>query len=332
MHAPLVLAPLVAFITAYLMLFWLAGTTAAPKVLDYPDARSLHNTPVPRTGGIGMITGIMLSWLLLDTVPGALWAGATVLATISLADDVKGLSVSLRLMVHSVAVMIFTVSLVYVPYGSVIAFGVGLAMLWMINLYNFMDGSDGLAGGMAVIGFGYYGVGAVLAGHITFAAANFCIAAAAAAFLLFNFYPARIFMGDTGSISLGFLAAAQGILGWLQATWSLWLPLLIFSPFIADATVTLIKRLWRGDRIWQAHCEHYYQRLVRSGFGHRNTALLGYAIMLGAGGSALWSLTRQDIMTQVWLAGIWSGIYFIMMTVFDYYQDSRSRNQQSDCD
>jgi UDP-GlcNAc:undecaprenyl-phosphate GlcNAc-1-phosphate transferase len=330
MYIQLVLAPLLAFIVAYLLIFWLASP-AAPRVLDYPNARSLHDTPIPRTGGIGIIAGILLSWLLLDTIPSVLWIGIGLLTTVSLIDDVRALPVSLRLAVHGGVAMIFTVSLLYTPYGGVVTFGIGLTMLWMTNLYNFMDGSDGLAGGMALIGFSCYGLSALLMGHEIFAAVNFCIAAAAAAFLLFNFHPARIFMGDVGSVPLGFLVAAQGIWGWLQAVWSLWLPLLVFSPFIADATVTLVKRLWRGERIWQAHREHYYQRLVRSGFGHRKTALLGYTVMLIVGGSALWSI-RQDVVTQMWLVGIWMGVYFITMAIFDQYLGNRSRNEQSDRD
>ncbi len=121
-----------------------------------------------------------------------------------------------------------------------------LCIAWMANLYNFMDGSDGLAGGMALIGFSFYGVAAAAAGSTPFALLNFSIAAAAAAFLVFNFHPARIFMGDAGSVPLGFLAAALGILGWLRNDWTWWFPLLVFSPFIIDASVTLARRHLRA--------------------------------------------------------------------------------------
>jgi UDP-N-acetylmuramyl pentapeptide phosphotransferase/UDP-N-acetylglucosamine-1-phosphate transferase len=90
-----------------------------------------------------------------------------------------------------------------------------------------------------------------------------------------------------GAVPLGFLAATFGILGWVKGLWSFWLPLLIFSPFIVDASMTLIKRLFRGERVWQAHREHYYQRIVQGGVGHRNTALLEYLLMLMVGGSAV---------------------------------------------
>ena len=150
-----------------------------------------------------------------------------------------------------------------------------------------MDGSDGLAGGMALIGFGAYAVAAQLAGDQPLAVLSLALCAASAAFLLYNFHPARIFMGDVGSVPLGFLAGALGLAGWANDVWPLWFPLLVFAPFMCDATLTLLKRLLRRERVWQAHREHYYQRLVRMGFGHRGTAWIEYAAMLGCALAAL---------------------------------------------
>jgi UDP-N-acetylmuramyl pentapeptide phosphotransferase/UDP-N-acetylglucosamine-1-phosphate transferase len=150
-----------------------------------------------------------------------------------------------------------------------------------------MDGSDGLAGGMAVIGFGTYGLAAWLGGNLELELLAWSIAAAAAGFLIFNFPPAKIFMGDVGSIPLGFLAGALGVAGWLQGLWPLWFPLIVFAPFIVDASVTLLRRALRRERIWQAHREHYYQRLILSGWSHRKTAIWEYALMLACAALAL---------------------------------------------
>jgi UDP-N-acetylmuramyl pentapeptide phosphotransferase/UDP-N-acetylglucosamine-1-phosphate transferase len=98
-----------------------------------------------------------------------------------------------------------------------------------------------------------------------------------------------------GSIPLGFFAGALGVLGWRGGLWPLWFPVLVFGPFIGDATITLLKRLARRERVWQAHRDHYYQRLVRMGFGHRGTALVGYAAMAACGGVALLSRTEPPI-------------------------------------
>jgi UDP-N-acetylmuramyl pentapeptide phosphotransferase/UDP-N-acetylglucosamine-1-phosphate transferase len=171
-----------------------------------------------------------------------------------------------------------------------------LALAWLTNLYNFMDGSDGLAGGMALIGFGAYAIASAVTGHRPLLVFDVALAAAAAAFLWFNFSPARIFLGDVGSVPLGFLAGALGLVGWRDDLWPLWFPALVFAPFIADATVTLLRRLYRREKVWQAHREHYYQRLVRMGLGHRGTALLGYALMLVCAAAALYGRAQRPLL------------------------------------
>jgi UDP-N-acetylmuramyl pentapeptide phosphotransferase/UDP-N-acetylglucosamine-1-phosphate transferase len=162
-----------------------------------------------------------------------------------------------------------------------------LAVAWITNLYNFMDGSDGLAGGMAAIGFAAYGMAAWWGGEAALAALCVAISSAAVAFLLHNHHPARIFLGDVGSIPLGFLAAGLGIVGWRNDQWPLWFPVLVFGPFIGDATITLVRRLLRRERVWQAHRDHYYQRMVRMGLGHRGTAWTAYAVMVICAAAAL---------------------------------------------
>jgi UDP-N-acetylmuramyl pentapeptide phosphotransferase/UDP-N-acetylglucosamine-1-phosphate transferase len=166
-----------------------------------------------------------------------------------------------------------------------IAFVFGVA--WYTNLYNFMDGSDGLAGGMALIGFGAYAVAAHLAGAPGLASVCAMLAAGAAAFLTRNYPPAKIFLGDVGSVPLGFLAGVLGLVGWNRGLWPLWFPPLVFAPFVCDATLTLLRRMVRGERIWQAHREHYYQRLVRSGLGHRGTLFIEYITMLACASAAI---------------------------------------------
>ncbi|MDT8363492.1 MAG: glycosyltransferase family 4 protein [Nitrosomonas sp.] len=327
MDGNLIVAPLIAFGLSS-ALSWLLARNKIFKVLDYPNIRSLHTSPIPRTGGVAILTSILGSWLILTpSIPLSLWGGLVVLALISLIDDIRPLPAFLRLAVHSVAAWVCVASLLYLPHGVFLTLTVSLALIWMINLFNFMDGSDGLAAGMALIGFGAYGMGALRMADEIFAAVNFCIAGSAAAFLLFNFHPARIFMGDTGSIPLGFLAGSLGIYGWSSGIWSPWFPMLVFSPFIADASVTLAKRLYKGKRIWHAHRDHYYQRLVLLGkWGHRNTALFAYGLMLVASSMAL-STISQKWMVQEILVAIGYGAYLIAMLVFDYYQSANSQHK-----
>lgn len=314
-----VAAPLLSFFIAFVSILWLIKKKA-DWVLDHPNSRSLHSVPVSRIGGLGLFFGIIITWLcFLVVMPITIWVGIGLLVAISFIDDVWHAPVWCRLLIQSIVAAGFAMTLLLEPYGWTMVLCATVAVVWMANLYNFMDGSDGLAGGMTVIGFGYYGLIAYLAGNNDFAVINFSIAAAAAAFLLHNFYPARIFLGDVGAIPLGFLAAVLGILGWMDNFWSLWVPLLVFSPFIADSTVTLIKRLFRGERIWQAHREHYYQRLVQNGFGHRNTALSAYVLMLTVGASAVWA-DKQEPAVQSWVAMLWGGFYLLLMFISDWNQ------------
>lgn len=310
--------PSIAFIVTLIVIWWLIRSNVL-KVLDHPNPRSLHTRAIRRTGGVGMMLGIGVSWA---TTPAALpisiSLGVALLVLISFADDIFGLPVLGRLLMHGAVAIWFSVALLFETHGWMIVTIITLSIVWMINLYNFMDGSDGLAGGMTLIGFTCYGLTAWLGGDESFAVINFCVAAAAAAFLIFNFHPARIFMGDAGAIPLGFLAASLGIMGWMNDTWPLWLPVLVFSPFIADASVTLLRRCLSGERFWQAHRGHYYQRMVRGGFGHRNTALLGYILMLATGVSAMWAM-HQDIAVQLGVGMVWGGIYLSMMIVSERY-------------
>ena len=185
-----------------------------------------------------------------------------------------------------------------------------LFTVWMINLYNFMDGMDGFAGGMAVIGFSTLAwLGWADSGFATFC---LIVAAASTGFLIHNFPPAKIFLGDTGSTALGFLAASCSLWGASAGLFPFWVALLVFSPFIADATVTLLRRLLRGEKVWEAHRSHYYQRLVLLGWGHRRTVLAEYALMLACAGSALLAV-RLPPVGQISLAMAWGLIYGFLM-------------------
>ena len=307
--------PAAAFVLTTALIAWMLRSRFAQLVLDHPNERSLHVDPVPRTGGLAVMVAVGLSGIML--LPGSLiWlAPAVALSTLSFVDDLRGLPVIVRLAAQIVIAAAFT-GLVMSDLPAIWIVLATLAAAWLANLYNFMDGSDGLAGGMAAIGFGCSGLAALAAGDVQLGAASLSITGAAAAFLVFNFHPARIFMGDVGSVPLGFLAAAIGMLGWRSGAWPLWFPFLVFSPFIVDATVTLGRRLFRREKVWEAHKDHYYQRLVRLGLGHRRTALVEYLVMLAAGGSALWAAS-QDASVQMTVLAIWCVLYGLCMIAVD---------------
>jgi UDP-N-acetylmuramyl pentapeptide phosphotransferase/UDP-N-acetylglucosamine-1-phosphate transferase len=276
---------------------------------DIPNDRSLHTRPTPRVGGWGIVpVSVVLIWL----VAPALWLpalAAALLAALSQIDDRRGLPARVRFGAHAAAVAaLIAVYPADVPWWALAAMAV--LLVWLVNLYNFMDGSDGLAGGMALFGFGGYAIAASVSRHAdpALAVASVIVTGAAAGFLLFNFHPARIFLGDAGSIPLGFLAGALGYWGWREGVWPVWFPALCFAPFIGDASVTLLKRLLRGEKFWEAHREHYYQRLVQSGLGHASTAWVWYLFMAAGIMLAIWALQfavlYQWLVVVVWAAAL----------------------------
>jgi UDP-N-acetylmuramyl pentapeptide phosphotransferase/UDP-N-acetylglucosamine-1-phosphate transferase len=214
---------------------------------------------------------------------GAAACASALLFAVSLVDDRRHLPVWVRLPAHFASASVIA-AVSPLPGGDLAAItmtsGVVLAIVWGTNLYNFMDGANGLAGGMAVIGFLAYAWIASIAGDGTMALVCSSIAGAALGFLPFNFGRARVFLGDCGSIPLGFLAGALGWLGFVGGTWKWWTPVLVFLPFVADATTTLVRRLARGERVWLAHRDHGYQKLVLAGWAHARLARWAYATML----------------------------------------------------
>jgi UDP-N-acetylmuramyl pentapeptide phosphotransferase/UDP-N-acetylglucosamine-1-phosphate transferase len=303
--------------------------TSRLYLLDHPNDRSLHTRPTPRTGGVAIfvaLAGAVAIWSLGADSISALYglvAGAIFIAALSFIDDRKGLSVSTRLPGHLFAAVLLVIGglslsefslpgmVLYWPEWLGVLFSI-LFLTWMINLYNFMDGMDGLAAGMAVIGFGTFALFGYMAGNLIFLAINLIIVSAVSGFLMFNFPPARIFMGDTGSSLLGLLAGGLSIWGARDEVFPFWVALLVFSPFIVDATTTLVRRLGNGERVWQAHKSHFYQRLVQSGWSHRKTAFYEYSLMLACGVSAL-SVLHLDTHWQTALILFWCLFYPLLM-------------------
>jgi len=292
------IAPVSPIVSALMTLLFIAWMLRAQDrwPLDVPNQRSLHERPVPRSGGIAMMAGVFAGFAILQT-PLAIVLPAAVLVAFSHLDDLHGLPIPVRLGAQLAAAAGFAFgALPAVALPSLVLIVIGI--LWMTNLYNFMDGSDGLAGGMTITGFAFLGAGAWMSADDALLIECAIVAAAGAAFLPFNFPPARVFMGDAGSVPIGFLAAVLSLLGWRDGDWPFWFPAAVFAPFIADSVVTLLKRIGAGERFWEAHNKHYYQRLVRMGWGHRRTALAEYALMLACGTTALWAL-REPLPLQL---------------------------------
>jgi UDP-N-acetylmuramyl pentapeptide phosphotransferase/UDP-N-acetylglucosamine-1-phosphate transferase len=260
----------------------LRKTEWSARLADRPNERSLHSVPKPRIGGLVMVPVILASvgWLVPERASSLLLPCALVLA-VSLADDLNRRPIAVRLAFQVVAALLAVGS--PTPAGLLAA----LAIVWSCNLYNFMDGADGLAGGMTAIGFAALAWVAASAGHDGLATTCLVVASASLGFLAWNFPPARVFMGDAGSVPLGFLAGAVSWQGSAEGAWSLAVPLLAFAPFWIDASATLLRRVAGGEKFWTAHRSHCYQRLVLAGWSHRRLALSAYLLMLACALAAI---------------------------------------------
>jgi UDP-N-acetylmuramyl pentapeptide phosphotransferase/UDP-N-acetylglucosamine-1-phosphate transferase len=310
-------AIILTFVVAALLAWLLTRARGHWRVLDIPNERSLHTQPTPRTGGVAILagagTGMVMAWHQGYTiVDGAMLTAILTLALLALVDDRHDLGAGVRLLVQAAVVAV----LLYFnrqPDMPVMLLPLALLFLvWMINLYNFMDGMDGFAAGMTSIGFGTYALLAWQAGHLELALGCAVIAAAASGFLLLNFPPARLFMGDSGSTVFGLLAGVVILQAHVEGILPLWLGILVFSPFIVDASITLTARVLRGERFWEPHKNHYYQRVVQLGWGHRRTTLAEYGLMMACSGSAIVA-AGMTIHAQGFIIAAWSVIYAVLM-------------------
>lgn len=255
-------------------------------MLDAPGRRRSHSMPTPRGGGIGIVIGALVSMpaalLLLPASPGPGVVAAFTVATIALAaigwlDDHGSLPIRPRLLIQLAATLAVCLAVASQTASLLWSVPLLLAGAWCINLHNFMDGIDGLAAQQAIFFGVSSGVLAWFSGAFALSGAGLAMAAAAAGFWWFNRSPARIFMGDVGSATLGLLVFAISAMLWAYRTNLLWPCLIFSSAFVIDATLTLLVRMLRGGHWYTPHREHLYQWLVRRGASHPRVALAYFA-------------------------------------------------------
>jgi UDP-N-acetylmuramyl pentapeptide phosphotransferase/UDP-N-acetylglucosamine-1-phosphate transferase len=265
-------------------------------LLDQPNERSLHVTPVPRLGGVAIVLAsyAVLCFALYTRDAGAsLWPwllSALPVAGLGLLDDLRPLPAALRLAIQVAVACAFCATLT-IPVELALTPGLSIALpapvllcagalflVALLNIYNFMDGMDGLAATQAVGAALAFATCALAAGHDELALLSLALLGAAAGFYVHNAPPAKLFMGDVGSTFLGFSFAAIALLGAARPVQPLALSPLLFAlaPFLCDGSFTLLRRLSRGEKIWQAHRTHLYQRAVATSLSHHDV-LVRYA-------------------------------------------------------
>lgn len=281
---------LLAFVAATLLTGAVRALAPRLSLLDRPNERSLHVKPTPRGGGIGIVLAflalvgaLVLSYEIPRGLGWAMASGAGIVAVLGLLDDRFTLPNTLRMPIWFAAAAgavwlagglpRLDLGLVTVSLGLLGPVLATIAVVWMTNLYNFMDGIDGLAGSQGVVAAAAGGWLLLRAGAPGLALVSFGLAAACLGFLVWNWPPSRVFMGDVGSGTLGFVfavlalasenAGAVPILAWG----------ILLAPFLVDATFTVARRILRGEPFYKPHRSHAYQRLVLGGRSHRSVTL-----------------------------------------------------------
>jgi len=274
----------------------------AKRVLDIPNQRSSHTVPTARGGGLAIVMAFFCAMLFLHTTQGlnlsvvAAWSATLLVAVIGFCDDHAHVPARWRFLTHLVAALLVLFFLQGFPWlwlpspvDALLQRGMlnlgwlgyplgALLLVWLLNLFNFMDGTDGLAASEAVF------VSAALAGYLYFLDKDlFSIAlnlmAAALGFLLWNWPKAKIFMGDVGSGWIGLALGVLILLAAQQAAVLLYCGLILLGIFVVDATYTLLYRVGSGQKWYEAHCSHGYQRAAKR-YGHLAVLLASWAINL----------------------------------------------------
>jgi UDP-N-acetylmuramyl pentapeptide phosphotransferase/UDP-N-acetylglucosamine-1-phosphate transferase len=301
---------LIAFAVSCLGVAFLRRWAVRREILDRPNERSSHTNPTPHVGGLAIVVVTLLGWLAYNWTSVEYWPilpyviGAVLIAIISWLDDLWTLPTIVRLSVHGITAGLAILSFGYwhtnsVPYFSQLGIGwIGLPItfLWIVgltNAYNFMDGVDGIAGLQAVVvGFGWTLLGWF--GHQPhLSAMGMLIAGASLGFLVHNWPPARVFMGDVGSAFLGYTFAVLPLMTAHVPHGDSHLALvgaLLIWPFVFDSGFTFLRRASRGENVFAAHRTHLYQRLVIAGHSHRFVTILygGMAVVAVWLGLAWW--------------------------------------------
>ncbi|MFJ9989501.1 glycosyltransferase family 4 protein [Pseudomonas putida] len=324
------LFPPLLLLLAWLLTGWLRRYALARSIIDVPNARSSHSVPTPRGGGVAIVVSfllmvpVMASQALLDwSVAWALLGAGSGIALLGFLDDHGHIAARWRLLGHFGASVWVLFCLGGLPPLEVLGYTLELGwfgdllalfyLVWLLNLYNFMDGIDGLASIEAICVCLGGALLYILVGHPVQMWGCVALAFSVAGFLIWNFPPARIFMGDAGS---GFLGIALGILS-LQAAWNHpalfggWLILL--GVFIIDATTTLVRRLLRGEKVYEAHRSHAYQFASRQ-FGRHLPVTLAVLLI-----NLVWLLPLAVAVASGWLdAGIGLPIAYAPLVVLAF--------------
>jgi UDP-GlcNAc:undecaprenyl-phosphate GlcNAc-1-phosphate transferase len=337
-HTEVIWGGLIAFAVVVLLTPAVGGMARALGAVDEPGGRRVNRLPVPRLGGIALFLGMLvpaLAFLHVGHENRGILLGATIAVTVGAIDDLRGVPWFGKLAGQVAAASVPAAFGVWVsrftfPFLGVNALpewlGIALTVIWIVaimNMVNFLDGLDGLAAGVSAIAGFTFSVIALSLGKIDAAILSAIVFGACVGFLRHNFYPARIFMGDSGALLLGYVLGAISVQGLLKtaATVALFFPLLVLAVPIVDTTFVVARRLRHGERIFVGDQAHLHHRFLRRGFSQKRAALTIWAWCLALAAAALATRfvpPRQHGVWHVWPTAIAIGIALIALTFSVY--------------
>jgi UDP-GlcNAc:undecaprenyl-phosphate GlcNAc-1-phosphate transferase len=337
-HLEVVWGGLIAFAVVVLLTPAVGGMARALGAVDTPGGRRVNRSPVPRLGGIALFLGMLvpaLAFLHVGQENRGILLGATIAVTVGAIDDLRGLRWFEKLGGQVAAAAVPAAFGVWVsrftfPFLGVNALpewlGVTLTVIWIVaimNMVNFLDGLDGLAAGVSAIAGFTFSVIALSLGKVDAAILSAIVFGACIGFLRHNFYPARIFMGDSGALLLGYVLAAISVQGLLKtaATVALFFPLLVLAVPIVDTTFVVARRLKHGEAIFVGDQAHLHHRFLRRGFSQKRAAVTIWVWCLALAAAALATRflpPRQHGVWHVWPTVTAAGIGLIALTISVY--------------
>ncbi|MBO8168473.1 MAG: undecaprenyl/decaprenyl-phosphate alpha-N-acetylglucosaminyl 1-phosphate transferase [Thermoanaerobacteraceae bacterium] len=284
--------------------------------VDIPDNRKVHRRVMPRIGGLGIYLGFVAALLVMFPLTAelkGLLVGGSIILVFGLVDDIRGISPKVKLAGQVIAALVavhagIRVDFITNPFGDIITLGrlaVPVTVFWIVgvtNAINLIDGLDGLAAGTSAIAAVTMAVVAVMEGHLAVAVMAAALAVSILGFLKYNFHPAQIFMGDSGSLFLGFTLAVLAIMGLTKSATiiSVFIPVIILGIPIFDTFFAVVRRYLQGKPIFQADKGHLHHRLLHMGLSHKQTVLAIYGVNCTLGASAV-LLTVLTTEQSLWI-------------------------------
>ncbi len=333
-----------AVVCAWLGTGLVRGYALRRSLLDVPNHRSSHTVPTPRGGGLAIVVVVMVATALQylhgeinSRIAVVVTVGGGLIALVGWVDDRHGVQAAARALAHFTAAII---AVYFIGTPDSIVFGnrtlalgpiyqvlAVFGIVWLTNLFNFMDGIDGIAAGEATAVAAAGGVLLLAAGERGTATLAMMVGGASLGFLFWNWPPAKIFMGDVGSGFLGFVLAVIALASSSSEAVFLEIWLLLLGVFVFDATVTLVRRLGR-ERFYEAHRRHAYQRAVQSGFSHAQVALcvLLMNVALAAIGALAWYYPHRTPGLVVFAIVLLVGPYIYIERRFPMWGVLKSRS------